>query len=371
MLPLNHKIYSDRHQRRKRKHEVDCYITALSAVPSTSPILVKQAKIQEKYSEKSTLTRTFDDTNIQGSVLDSLPKDAEYFQPEIDDARVISSDEDDLNCKYDANFFRDFLRKWVPDYKVPSNAVSDLLKLLRNFPPFQELPNDCRTLLKTPRTTLVRDVAPGHYCHFGLKKQLLRIISSLTESEKLKLGSQIKLQINVDGLPLLKSSTQQFWPILGYIKGSRLSVFAIGLFCGNTKPDSSVEYLKEFISELKKVTETGLKFQDEHVSICIDSFICDAPARSNLLSTKGHSGYKSCTKCAFVGSYTDNRVILCNTGFTKRTNEEFRNKTDPKHHNGNSPLVDLNFDIVKCFPYEFMHFVCLGVMRKLLNLWTR
>lgn len=37
---------------------------------------------------------------------------------------------------------------------------------------------------------------------------------------------------------------------------------------------------------------------------------------------------------------------------------------------GNSPLLALNIDMVNTFPIDYMHNVCLGVMRKLLNCWV-
>lgn len=53
----------------------------------------------------------------------------------------------------------------------------------------------------------------------------------------------------------------------------------------------------------------------------------------------------------------------------RRTDECFRQKTDMEHHHEQSPLADLNIDMVTSFPYDYMHLVCLGVMRRLLDLW--
>lgn len=49
----------------------------------------------------------------------------------------------------------------------------------------------------------------------------------------------IEILINIDGIPISKSSGDQFWPILGKIgNGRNQKVFTIGLYCGIAKPES-------------------------------------------------------------------------------------------------------------------------------------
>ena len=40
----------------------------------------------------------------------------------------------------------------------------------------------------------------------------------------------------------------------------------------------------------------------------------------------------------------------------------------PEHHNAVSPFVDF-VNLVTEFPYDYMHLVCLGVMKRLLLIW--
>ena len=40
----------------------------------------------------------------------------------------------------------------------------------------------------------------------------------------------------------------------------------------------------------------------------------------------------------------------------------------PEHHNAVSPFVDF-VNMVTEFPYDYMHLVCLGVMKRLLLIW--
>lgn len=60
------------------------------------------------------------------------------------------------------------------------------------------------------------------------------------------LGENIKLVIGIDVLPLAKSSSSMFWPILGYARYSgKPRVFFIGLYWGREKPQCINLFLKK------------------------------------------------------------------------------------------------------------------------------
>lgn len=48
----------------------------------------------------------------------------------------------------------------------------------------QNLPKTARTLLSTPRNTILRSVNPGYYCHFGIQASLTEIIRGRTKSNQ-------------------------------------------------------------------------------------------------------------------------------------------------------------------------------------------
>lgn len=66
------------------------------------------------------------------------------------------------------------------------------------------------------------------------------------------------LQINIDGLPLSKSSKNQLWPILGKIVGPQnqfIEPFLIGAFHGNSKPSSVAQFHLQSI-----IKDFGVRF---------------------------------------------------------------------------------------------------------------
>jgi hypothetical protein len=54
------------------------------------------------------------------------------------------------------------LANWASNFNINQNAINALLEIQRSERDYFRLPKDSRTLLKTPRTTIVRSVEPGH-----------------------------------------------------------------------------------------------------------------------------------------------------------------------------------------------------------------
>jgi hypothetical protein len=102
---------------------------------------------------------------------------------------------------------------------VPYIHVSSLLKVLHKDAGLTYLPLDSRTLLKSLRGKLLfEDMPPGKYRHFDLEASLVRFLVAL-QSKGIQIPSEIKLLFNADGLPLSKSGSNEFWPILVRIQG--------------------------------------------------------------------------------------------------------------------------------------------------------
>lgn len=109
-----------------------------------------------------------------------------------------------------------------------------------------KLPNDARTLLGIPKETMIHECENGQYFHYGLRRAL---------SERLRydtsINNTIVININIDGLPLSKSSQSQLWPILVQINNNVTEPFLIGAFHGYKKPTDPQYLLQEFCNEYR------------------------------------------------------------------------------------------------------------------------
>ncbi|XP_059196234.1 uncharacterized protein LOC131977004 [Centropristis striata] len=145
----------------------------------------------------------------------------------------------------------------------------------------------------------------------------------------------------------------------------------IGLFCGTKKPNAPDDYLKDFTDELKQLQE-GFLFRGKRFFIELDSVICDTPARAFVKNTKAHNAYHGCDKCCQPGVYINNRMTYPINDLVLRTDSSFSDRTDETHHHeGAHGFSGLDVGMVSRFPLDYMHLACLGVTRRLLNVWLR
>ena len=267
---------------------------------------------------------------------------------------------------------------WASSFGISFVAMAALLTVLRIY--FPLLPKDPRTLLKTPRFNHVKTVEGGSYVHFGIvkcvaqSKDVLQYLLSRLQSCFQHI-TVLSLQINMDGLPLFKSASTQLWPILARVCNPFKSApFMIGLFCGDRKPANVEEYLHDFVEEMQHLEQGPVDINVEEnkvpVRINISCFVCDAPARAYVKQIKGHCGYYGCEKCVQKGSW-EGKVTFPEKDAELRTDISFDEMRNAQHHNSNSPLRALAVGLVTQFPLEYMHLVCLGVMRRILMYWLK
>lgn len=105
---------------------------------------------------------------------------------------------------------KDSLHSWAVRHNITATVTSDLLNHFKN----EWLNNgnsfDVRTLLNTNISILKSVVQPDHYIYFGLDNNSKILVNNyLFENIH-----ELNLFINVDGLPLFKSSPGQSIPIL-------------------------------------------------------------------------------------------------------------------------------------------------------------
>lgn len=75
------------------------------------------------------------------------------------------------------------------------------------------------------------------------------------------------------------------------------------------------------------------------------------------------------------GDSMNHRICFPDLNCVKRTHENFISRQNEEHHTDSSTLSVLTeipgIDIIKSFSLDYMHLVCLGVTRKLVNLWLK
>ncbi|XP_072141646.1 uncharacterized protein [Dermacentor andersoni] len=259
------------------------------------------------------------------------------------------------------------LRQWSLQSSVPHDVITNLLKVLRSYSCLRELPNSARALLSTPRVANVTLMDSGQYCHFGLCEGLHSALTHVVH-----VPDPIVIHVNVDGLPLTKSTRGQFWPILCRVSNCKPSEpFPVGVFFGECKPSQANVYLQPFVRDLKSVLQEGLTLGSKNFAVQVGALICDAPAKSYVLGIKGHNGYFSCSKCVTEGDFEQGRMCFPEVDAPLRTNNSFRTAEQEEHHTMKTILLELPIDIIKHVPLDYMHLICLGVVRKLLLLWIK
>ncbi|XP_065683671.1 uncharacterized protein LOC136096410 [Hydra vulgaris] len=286
---------------------------------------------------------------------------SQKFSNDSDNESISSSmSSDDYNIQED-------LWQRITECNVSHRAVNALLKMIKKVD--VHVPNDARTLLKSPSSVLQKVVAGGVYYHVGVENA----IRILLQTKQLPVDCvNLKLNNNIDGLPLFRSSNIQLWPDLGSIIEVSLSdVFIIGLYSGITKPSPPSKYLNEFVTEMKYQGVEGINFLNKYYSVITNAVICDAPARAFIKCIKGPCGYNACERCSQEGLYCSNKIIFPKLDAPLRTNEDFLARKDEEHHTSNtvSPLTELNIGMVSNFPLDYMQLVCLGVARRILCSW--
>ena len=209
----------------------------------------------------------------------------------------------------------------------------------------------------------------GQFVYFGLEKSLINMFKDAFHH--IESFTNLNLNFHIDGIPVYKSSSLSFWPILCTVFGVNMFPFVVALFCGQKKPDVT-SYFDKFCTELQTLMNDGVIINSKRFAVSVRAFIADAPAKAYIKQIKQHGGYHACDRCVTKGNFnTHNKSV--SYGEIKaeaRTDKNFRDNEYPEHHVGKSPLEALNIDMIKCFPFDYMHLVLLGIMRKLLYFWV-
>lgn len=236
-------------------------------------------EISETSSEPACVTNIPD----QNAVIKYAARDFNFTTNQDDSSALQKSDtleENILLNEYSRPSSSEALQQWAIKYNINHQAMKELLSTIKTLYTDNSLPADPRTLLHTPRSTLVVDIPGGQYWHQGLEVCLRNTFKDLDQN------TTIYLNVNIDGLPIHKSSKHQLWPILCNIhQMPHIKPMAVGIFIGKSKPLSVSDYLKSFVEELIALMRSGIVVNGKTIDIKIRCFICDSPARAFLKGT--------------------------------------------------------------------------------------
>lgn len=250
------------------------------------------------------------------------------------------------------------LRHHAIKYNISRVCISSMLKELNTK--FPGICTDYRTLLKTPRETVIRYVEPGNYVNFGLLKNLEIILTKEPHLE------EIVIDIFVDGFAIYSDTVEKsFWIILARHKKF---IFPVGLFNGSSQPASFNDLLSDFVYECKELLNLGIPFRNREIKLKIGNFLCDSPAKSHVSYTKFHIGLGCCYYCLADGYHDGSRVVYDEIGYMRRNDEDFKLQVDKNFHKGVSIIeTELNVKMISQFPLDYLHCVLLGILKKMLK----
>ena len=279
---------------------------------------------------------------------------------------VMSSDEE-LDNEDPAESLRDDLVTWINSDAIKHCHVDNLLKILRNHG--HDLPATARTLLKTPQNINIGNKSGMEYIFLGVKDQLVKNFALYPDQVRRTIET-LHISLNIDGLPLFKSSKKTLWPILCSINLTPKRIFPLALTCGDSKPCNQ-DYLRDCITEMDDILRNGLVADERTIHVALQAVICDSPARAMVKAIKQFSGYYGCERCDQKGYWLQRMTFQETEGLSLRTDQTFRRQVQEEHHRGISIFCELPIDMVKSFPLDYMHLLCLGVMKRLILVWMR
>lgn len=306
-----------------------------------------------------------EETYINNSTSSSSASDVENYV-ENDESCNIASINYGTHSNSSVDSIQIKLARWAISSNQTRNDVNQLLNILHELDP--TLPKDRRSLCRTPRKSLsIYKMGDSHYFHVGLDKCLNHFFAMHPDHQ---FNKNLQIDVNIDGLPIAKSSSSVLWPILVNVVKFNY-VLLVGAYYGLTKPANINKFIEMFVTELEALIESGFIINEKQYFIKVRMVIADAPARAFLLHVRSHTGYSSCCKCKIKGVYALHRVTFPNIQNVPRTDREFRQKLDINYHLDSSPtfierVLDNCVDDVAIDP---MHAVYEGVTKQLLVQW--
>ena len=246
---------------------------------STQNIIVSS---DDETSSDDQLLDINEDCHDAGSLQFSLNKD---FTDSFDNNYIPMPDESKIETA---------LRNWTIDCpNVPNSSVSNLLHHLNHFYPGIVL--TARTQKdETAMDITITNMLHGRYAHINnWQISLHNYLQSINFEDV-----YLKLNVNIDGIPLFEDSRKfHAYPILMELCINTPKIICIGIYLSESGESNKMPhvnmFLEKFVSEMKYLTQNGIKINGKDIPILINAFVCDAPARSDLKLIVNHNSYNS------------------------------------------------------------------------------
>lgn len=199
----------------------------------------------------------------------------------------------------------------------------------------------------------------------------------------------LSLTLNIDGGLVTEKGGYSLWPIQLYqnylqpqIRFLPENILVAGLFYGKHKPNP-FELLFPLLEELCSLFETPIKMMRDGMQFNFFPALlfcsCDLPARNLVQNFKGPTGRNACPICLHSGH--PNKEDRIRYRYSKEDiPSSMRKHIDTiklaRIENNNCGIKGMSclmvlreFDIIESFATDYMHGVCLGVLKRMINIW--
>lgn len=339
--------------------------------------------------------------NMEASIIDNANAQGDFESNDEPESDLMCENDDSGDEQEDLLYFSDMedadtsdpfnqkLRTFCLKH-LNDTGMKEMLKLLDESGKFPDLPSSVDELLDAPEAHMPTPVkiTNGEYMHLGIRPNLKLINIS-------EVPNPLSVTISWDGVRIFKASRMQMWPIVMSVDDTNI-VFLIGIFLGNKKPKSNMEYFYCLNRELEQISQNNdivsVGVHGIQTKLDVTKYLADTPARLwaigkhttkkrfhvdgltklvlFFLGTNGHNGYFSCNYCKQRGFRSMNRTSFELKSDELRTHEEAKERSDTNHYINESPFTNCPFvkDLVYSFPTDLMHALDSGSTGKTLRL---
>ena len=304
--------------------------------------------------------------NLHSPEVDAFPDDELFcdYEAECDDDFMFNglADTDSHEDKEENLTMAEELLIMMVTFCISHRLMQHILDLLIKFN-VPDVPRNVYQLKKSCRIPppAFETLTKGHFSYISIKDNLRYLIEKGTLLGK----NCLNAVINIDGLPLFRSSSLCTWPILLSLPDLKLQYpLPIGFYCGFGKPDLSI-ITSKLCEELSELIKNDFIHQNVSIAIRKVLFVCDAPARAFLQCIKYHNARLGCPYCVVSGNRIDNRTVFLGFDHELRSDSRYSNFQE-NNQVILSPLCKIpGFGLATNFPIDYQHLICLGIMRRL------